>query len=82
MSANPHIAATAHLAAIDPILAGIIARHGACTLAHERGLFAAVGQAIVSQQISVRAAATILGLTSGHNSACNRATEDGRNPRR
>jgi DNA-3-methyladenine glycosylase II len=61
MSANPHIAATAHLAAIDPILAGIIARHGACTLAHERDLFAAVGQAIVSQQISVRAAATILG---------------------
>jgi DNA-3-methyladenine glycosylase II len=61
VSANPHIAATAHLAAVDPILAGIIARHGACTLTHERDLFAAVGQAIVSQQISVRAAATILG---------------------
>lgn len=61
MAANPHIAATAHLAAIDPILAAIIARHGDCTLTHERDLFAAVGQAIVSQQISVRAAATILG---------------------
>ncbi len=61
MAAHPHIIATAHLAAVDPILAAIIARHGPCTLAHEPDLFAAVGQAIVSQQISVRAAATILG---------------------
>ena len=61
MSANPHSAAMAHLVASDPILAGIIARHGVCTLTQERDLFAAVGQAIVSQQISVRAAATILG---------------------
>ena len=61
MSANPHDAAMAHLAASDPILAGIIARQGPCTLTYEPDLFAAVGQAIVSQQISTRAAATILG---------------------
>jgi len=58
---DPHAAATAHLTAVDLVLARIIARHGPCMLTHERDLFAAVGQAIVSQQISVRAAATILG---------------------
>jgi DNA-3-methyladenine glycosylase II len=58
---SPHTAATDHLTTVDPVLAEIIARHGPCTLVHERDLFAAVAQAIVSQQISVRAAATILG---------------------
>lgn len=61
MTIDLHAAATAHLTAADPILARIIARHGACTLAHAGDPFAAVAQAIASQQISTRAAATILG---------------------
>jgi DNA-3-methyladenine glycosylase II len=60
VTTDPHAAATAHLAAADPILARIIAQHGPCMLVQRGDLFAAVAQSIASQQISVRAAATIL----------------------
>jgi len=60
VTTDPYAAAIAHLATADPVLARIIAQHGPCTLAHGGDLFAAVAQAITSQQISVRAAATIL----------------------
>ena len=59
MTTDPYADATAHLTANDPIIARIIAQHGPCTLTHGEDLFTAVAQAIMSQQISVRAAATI-----------------------
>ncbi len=58
-SPDPHAVAMAHLAAVDPILARIIAQHGPCTLTYEPDLFGSVLRAIVGQQLSVRAAATI-----------------------
>jgi DNA-3-methyladenine glycosylase II len=48
-----------HLAQADPVLASIIARHGACTLQPQRRYFVALAEAILSQQLSVKAAATI-----------------------
>ncbi|MGI8586250.1 MAG: DNA-3-methyladenine glycosylase family protein [Chloroflexia bacterium] len=53
-------AAEAHLAAADPVLAAMIASHGPCTLAVETNHFASLVDAIISQQISVRAADSIL----------------------
>jgi DNA-3-methyladenine glycosylase II len=53
-------AAEAHLLAADPILAGLIAAHGPCTLTPEPDLFGSLADAIVSQQISVKAAAAIM----------------------
>ncbi len=53
-------AAETHLAAADPTLAAIIAAHGPCTLGRESDLFLSLLDAIISQQLSVKAAATIL----------------------
>lgn len=51
---------TAHLRAVDPRLAAAIDAVGPCTLKLEPNLFFALVDAIVSQQISIKAAATIL----------------------
>jgi len=48
-----------HLAQADPVLAEIISRHGPCTLQPQRQCFVALAEAILSQQLSVKAAATI-----------------------
>jgi DNA-3-methyladenine glycosylase II len=57
----PTIAAgTAHLRAADPALARTIAAVGSCTLTLEEDYFRALVDAIISQQISVKAAASIL----------------------
>ncbi len=53
--------AIAHLRAADPILARAIDAVGPCRLTLEPDLFYALVDAVVSQQISVKAAATILG---------------------
>ncbi|HMA34695.1 MAG TPA: DNA-3-methyladenine glycosylase [Chloroflexia bacterium] len=57
---NPFLGAAAHLRAADPVLAGLITAHGACTLTPEPDLFAALADSIISQQISVKAADAIL----------------------
>ena len=48
-----------HLSQTDPILATIISRYGACALQPQRRYFVALAEAILSQQLSVKAAATI-----------------------
>ena len=53
-------AGVAHLRAVDSTLARAIATVGDCGLALETDLFFALVDAIVSQQISIKAAATIL----------------------
>ena len=53
-------AGVAHLRAVDPTLAQAIATVGHCGLILENDLFFALVDAIVSQQISIKAAATIL----------------------
>ena len=52
-----------HLMRRDPVLGAIIKRHGACGIKTNRSddIFAGLVQAIVSQQLSTRAAATIFG---------------------
>jgi 3-methyladenine DNA glycosylase/8-oxoguanine DNA glycosylase len=52
-----------HLRAADPVLGAVMERVGGCTLRPEptQSLFAALARAIVYQQLSGRAAATILG---------------------
>ena len=58
---TPYAAAEAHLAAADPVLAALIATHGPCTLDPRPALLSAPwSDSIISQQISVKAAATIL----------------------
>lgn len=52
-------AAQRHLRRADPVLAYIIDRCGNCTLQPDRRYFAALVEAILSQQLSVKAAATI-----------------------
>lgn len=51
--------AQAHLARVDPVLAGIIARHGDYQLSLDRQYFLSLVDAILSQQLSTKAAATI-----------------------
>ncbi|HEX8272100.1 MAG TPA: DNA-3-methyladenine glycosylase [Longimicrobiaceae bacterium] len=53
--------AVAHLRAADPVLRGVIDRVGSFEIAMERDLWWALVDAISSQQLSVRAAATIVG---------------------
>ncbi len=53
--------AIAHLCAADPVLAEIIAAVGACALQPTGHRFVTLADAIVSQQLSVKAAATIMG---------------------
>src|SRR5690349_16876811 len=53
-------AAERHLAAVDPILARLIARHGPCTLdGSRRDPFHTLCTSIISQQLSSKAADTI-----------------------
>lgn len=53
--------ATAHLRDIDPIMALSIERVGECTLTPNPNLFETLVDAIISQQISVKAADAIMG---------------------
>lgn len=53
--------ATAHLRAADPVLARAIEAVGPWRLTLEPDLFVALVDAIISQQLSIKAAATILG---------------------
>src|SRR5690349_3887387 len=50
-----------HLAQADQVLAGLIAQYGYVTRERGRPAFYALMSAIVSQQISVKAAAAIMG---------------------
>ncbi|HFD79292.1 MAG TPA: DNA-3-methyladenine glycosylase 2 family protein [Gammaproteobacteria bacterium] len=53
-------AAERHLKAVDPLLAGLIGRHGPCTLMRDpRPHFHTLVWAIINQQLSVKAAQTI-----------------------
>ena len=52
--------ATAYLSDIDPIMAGAITRVGPCLLEPNPNVFEALVDAIISQQISVRAADAIM----------------------
>lgn len=54
-------AAEKHLRRVDPVLAKIIAEQGQCTLKPDRRYFQSLVEAILSQQLSVKAAATIIG---------------------
>lgn len=60
-STPDYAAAIAHLTASDPILARLIAAIGPCELQPTGHSFATLADAIVSQQISVKAAAAIMG---------------------
>jgi DNA-3-methyladenine glycosylase II len=53
--------AEAHLSAVDPVLTALVARHAPCRLAPDDDLFLGLLDAIVSQQLSVKASATIFG---------------------
>src|SRR5260370_21564373 len=57
--------ATAHLSSIDPVMAGAIARVGPCTLAPNPNVFETLVDAIISQQISVKAADAIMAPLRG-----------------
>lgn len=52
--------ATTHLCAADPVMKAAIARIGPCTLQPDPDIFCALVDAIISQQISVQAADTIM----------------------
>ena len=54
-------AAVAHLRRADPVLAKIIARFGPCTIKLDRRYFRLLIEAILAQQLSTKAAATITG---------------------
>ncbi|MGQ0812203.1 MAG: DNA-3-methyladenine glycosylase family protein [Nitrospiraceae bacterium] len=56
---NDHQVACGHLAGSDPVMRGLIARVGACNLSPRRSYFLTLCDSIISQQLSVRAAATI-----------------------
>ena len=53
------VRAAAHLAASDAALAPVIARSGPCTIRPHREYYRALGDSIIGQQLSVKAAATI-----------------------
>lgn len=53
-------AAAAHLSRVDPVLAGAIERVGPCLLEPNPDVFEALVDAIISQQISVKAADAIM----------------------
>jgi DNA-3-methyladenine glycosylase II len=63
MTATDYARARRLLSRRDPIMAGLIRRHGACGLADAQHTdpFTALTHAIISQQLSSRAAATIAG---------------------
>jgi len=53
------VAAAAHLSKVDPVLAPIIARTGPCTIRPHRQYYQELVDAIISQQLSVKAARSI-----------------------
>ena len=53
--------ATAYLSEIDPVMRAVIERVGACTLLPSSNVFEALIDAIISQQISVKAADAFVG---------------------
>ncbi len=55
-----------HLRAVDPVLAGVIATVGPCTLRRRRDYFVVLCQSIVSQQLSVAGATTLFGRFRDH----------------
>ncbi len=57
---NNYTTAIAHLSAADPVLAAVIERVGPCELAPTGHSFVTLADAIVSQQISIQAAAAIM----------------------
>ncbi len=59
MAPHPHAPAQAHLAALDPRWAALIAAVGPCTMRFHEDRFAALVGAILSQQVSSAAANTI-----------------------
>lgn len=54
-----HAKALRHLARRDPVLKGLMAQVGPCTMRHEPDGFAALVRSIIAQQISTKAAASI-----------------------
>lgn len=68
--------ATEYLAAVDPILAGIVARVGPCTLVPDPRPFRTLVSSIISQQVSGRAADTILRRVLDGSDATMGAHED------
>jgi DNA-3-methyladenine glycosylase II len=54
-----HAKARRHLARRDPVLKGLMAQVGPCTMRHEPDGFAALVRSIIAQQISTKAAASI-----------------------
>lgn len=54
-----HGKAEAHLAAADAVLAGLISRHGSCTLSPHTDYYRELVDSIISQQLSVKAGRTI-----------------------
>jgi DNA-3-methyladenine glycosylase II len=54
-------AAEKHLRRVDPVLAKIMKQQGSCALKPDRRYFQSLVEAILSQQLSVKAAATIFG---------------------
>lgn len=54
-----------HLSRVDKVLAAIIEEHGACSLRPQRSYFYVLCDAIISQQVSVQAAAAISNRLKG-----------------
>lgn len=50
-----------HLRACDPVMAGLIDTHGSCRLVPDTDYFTGILDAIISQQLSLKAASTIFG---------------------
>lgn len=59
MTAQTKQEAAAYLAAHDPILAPVITRAGLCRIEPHRDYYRALGDSIIGQQLSVKAAASI-----------------------
>ncbi len=67
-------AADAHLSAIDPVMADLIARYGPCALTVKSGSpFEVLAAAIIGQQVSNKAAATIQNRVVAHVGALDAA---------
>lgn len=63
---TPWQQAQTHLAASDPVLAGIIARYGPCTLGPQTDYFAVLCESIVSQQLSIKSSDAIYARLAAH----------------
>jgi len=58
---SPWSEAEAHLSAADPVMRALVELHAPCRLKPDEDVFEGLCDAIVSQQLSVKAAATIFG---------------------